>query len=47
MVFSRNGKNEFSLSLEDAKNLGNNLSDIFMSNIKWYFKERKLDKTTS
>lgn len=38
MIFKRNGKKEFSLSLEDANRFGNNLSEIFMSNIKWNIK---------
>lgn len=35
MIFKRNGKIEFSLSLEDANRFGNNLSEIFVSHIKW------------
>ena len=35
MIFKRNGKKEFSLSLEDANRFGNNLSEIFVSHIKW------------
>ena len=33
--FYRDGKKEFSLSLDDANRFGNMLSDIFMSHIKW------------
>ena len=38
MIFKRNGKKDFSLSLADANRFGNNLSEIFMSNIKWNIK---------
>lgn len=38
MIFKRNGKREFSFSLADANRFGNNLSEIFMSNIKWNIK---------
>ena len=38
MIFKRNGKKEFALSLTDANRFGNNLSEIFMSNIKWNIK---------
>jgi len=38
MIFKRNEKIEFSLSLTDANRFGNNLSEIFMSNIKWNIK---------
>jgi transcriptional regulator with XRE-family HTH domain len=40
MIFKRNGKKEFSLSLADANRFGNNLSEIFMSNIKWNIKTK-------
>lgn len=39
MIFYRNGKKEFSLSPDDVNRLGNNLSDIFMSHIKWNIKK--------
>ena len=38
MVFYRNGKKEFSLSLEDANHFGNHINDIFLSHIKWNVK---------
>ena len=38
MIFKRNGKKVFSLSLEDANCFGNYLSDIFVSHIKWNIK---------
>ena len=38
MVFSRNGKKEFSLSLEDANHFGNHINDVFLSHIKWNIK---------
>lgn len=33
MTFSKNGDNLFTLSLEEANKLGNNISDIFLSNV--------------
>lgn len=39
MVFYRNGKKEFSLSLEDANHFGNHINDVFLSHIKWNIKE--------
>ncbi|MCR5485127.1 MAG: helix-turn-helix domain-containing protein [Clostridiales bacterium] len=41
MIFSRNGQKEFSLSFTDVNYLGNNLSEIFESNIKWNFKKKQ------
>lgn len=38
MVFYRNGKKEFSLSLEDANHFGNHINDVFLSHIKWNVK---------
>lgn len=38
MVFYRNGKKEFSLSLEDANHFGNHINDVFLSHIKWNIK---------
>lgn len=38
MVFFRNGKEEFSLSLEDANHFGNHINDVFLSHIKWNIK---------
>ena len=38
MIFKRNGKNEFSLSLEDANHFGNHINDDFLSHIKWNVK---------
>lgn len=40
MIFKRNGRKEFSLSLEDANRFGNHLSENFMSMIKWNVKNR-------
>lgn len=39
MVFKKNDKIEFSLSVSDVNIFGNYLSDVFESNIKWYFKK--------
>lgn len=39
MIFKKNGKKVFSLSLSKANQLGNNISEIFMSNINWYIKK--------
>ena len=40
MVFYINGKKEFSLSLFEVNSFGNNLSEIFNSNIKWFIKKK-------
>ena len=39
MIFYRNGKKEFSLSLADANRFGNIISENFMSYIKWNIKQ--------
>lgn len=34
MIFTKDGKESFSLSLEEANRFGNNLSDLFLSNLE-------------
>ena len=40
MIFSRNGKKEFSLSLEDARQYGNILAENFMTYTDWMYKRK-------
>lgn len=40
-LFKKDNKIEFSLSLPDAYNLGDNMAEMFMSSIKWYLNTKQ------